>query len=319
MKAVGLYEYGGPDTLEMIDLPDPHAGPGELRIRVRAATVNPVDTLIRSGLAAAAFAASTAPYLPGLEAAGEIDEIGAGIAGFTLGQAVMAMINPTRPAGGAYAQYVVLPQSWVVAAPAGASFAEAATLPMNGLTARRALDQLALPPRQWVAISGAAGAVGGYAVQLAKADGLQVIADSSARDQDLVRALGADLIIDRGPEFGQRVRRCLIDGAAGLVDAAAIGAAAVSAVRDGGGIAVVRGPDDPPLMIAVAAARGIAVHQTFVHDYDGNHAALSRLREQVESGAITLRVARTFPAESAAEAHRVLEQGGTRGRLVLLF
>jgi NADPH:quinone reductase-like Zn-dependent oxidoreductase len=320
VQVVGLYQFGGPEVLELIDRPDPHAGPDEVRIRVRAATVNPVDTLIRSGRAAGAFAARTPPYVPGLEAAGVLDEVGAAaMSRLALGQSVMAMVNPTRPAGGAYAQYVVLPASWVVAAPAGVSFAEAATVPMNGLTARRALDQLALPTGQWIAVSGAAGAVGGYVVQLAKADGLLVVADASERDRDVVRHLGADLIVERSPDFGRRVREQLPAGAAGLVDAAAIGMRAVSAVADGGLLAVVRGADDPQSMLAAARAGRITVHQTFVHDYDGDQMALDRLRKQVESGALTPRVARTYPPESASAAHRVLERGGTRGRLILTF
>jgi NADPH2:quinone reductase len=320
MKVIGLQSFGGPEVLEALELPEPHAGQGEVRLRVRAATVNPADTLIRSGGAAAAFADSRPPYIPGLEAAGELDEIGPGTeTALRLGTRVMAMVNPTRPAGGAYADYLVLPASWVVAAPAGTTHAEAATVPMNGLTARRALDQLRLTAGEWIAISGAAGAVGGYAVQLAKADGLQVIADASERDVELVRALGADIVIARGPDFGLRVRLHFGAGAAALIDAAAIGAAAVDAVRDQGQIAVVREIGGQQGVSAAAASRGITVHKTFVHDYDGNTAALARLSAQVESGALTTRVAQTMPARSAAEAHRILARGGTRGRLVLTF
>jgi NADPH2:quinone reductase len=98
MRAVGVNRFGGPDALELLDLPEPHPGPGEVRIRVRAAAVNPVDTLIRSGLAAAAFGAVSPPYIPGLDVAGEIDQVGTGDVGqLHAGQRVMALINPTRP------------------------------------------------------------------------------------------------------------------------------------------------------------------------------------------------------------------------------
>jgi NADPH:quinone reductase-like Zn-dependent oxidoreductase len=317
---IGVHTFGGPNALEVIERPDPHAAAGEVRIRVRAATVNPVDTLIRSGGAAAAFARRSPPIIPGLEAAGEIDEIGPGtITDLQPGQAVMAMVNPTRAAGGAYAQYLVLPASWVVAIPAGAGLTQAATLPMNGLTARRALDQLGLPAASWVAVSGAAGAVGGYAVQLAKADGLLVLADANPCDHDLVAALGADVVVRRGPEFSDQIRSLRPGGVEGLIDAGAIGLAAVGAVRDDGHLAVIRGGDDAASVLSTARERGISVHQTFVHDYDGDGPALGRLARQVESGVLTLRVARTMPAAAAPEAHRLLEQGGIRGRIVLTF
>jgi NADPH2:quinone reductase len=256
MKIIGVYAFGGPAALEMIEAAEPHAGPGEVRMRVRASTVNPVDALIRSGAVAAAFASNGPPYIPGLEAAGELDEIGRGtVTTLRLGQGVMAMVNPTRAAGGAYAEYLVLPASSVVPIPSGASYAEAATLPMNGLTARRALDQLALPRGRWVAISGAAGAVGGYAVQLAKADGLHVIADASDQDRDLVLSLGADIAIPRTTAFGDRIRERMPDGVDGLIDAAAIGIAAVPAVRDGGHLAVIRDKGSGRAVSASAAMR----------------------------------------------------------------
>src|ERR1700712_4506668 len=162
MRVIGVGEFGGPEKLAVLERPEPHAGGGEVRIRVRAATVNPVDTLIRSGGAAAAFSATAPPYIPGLEAAGDLDEIGAGTdTMFGLGQRVMAMINPTRPAGGAYAEFVVLQAQWVVPVPAGSTYEEAATLPMNGLTARRALDQLSLARGDWLPVTRAGGAGGG--------------------------------------------------------------------------------------------------------------------------------------------------------------
>src|ERR1700712_799593 len=162
MRVVGVDQFGGPERLAVLERPEPHAGRGEVRVRVRAATVNPVDTLIRSGGAAAAFAGTAPPYIPGLEAAGDLDEIGEGVdTTLELGQRVMAMVNPTRPAGGAYAEFLVLQAQWVIPVPAGSTYVEAATLPMNGLTARRALDQLSLARGDWLAVTRAGGAGGG--------------------------------------------------------------------------------------------------------------------------------------------------------------
>jgi NADPH:quinone reductase-like Zn-dependent oxidoreductase len=317
VKAVGLHRFGGPEVLTVVELPAPHAGPGEVRIRVRAAAVNPADTLIREGRSPIRLH-GTAPVIPGLDVAGVIDEIGPGPrTDLTIGAAVLAMVNPTRPAGGGYAEWVVLPTAWVVAAPAGTGHAEAATLPMNGLTALHALDQLALPPGSTVAVTGAAGAVGGYAVQLARSAGHRVLADAAAADVELVRALGAEEVVARGPDVADRFRAAAPDGVDGVVDAAVIGAPLVAAVRAGGALAVVRGDD--PQTRAAAEQRGVRLAITFVHAYDGRRDKLTRLRDLARTGDLSLRVGARFRPEQAAEAHRRLAAGGLRGRPVLEF
>jgi NADPH:quinone reductase-like Zn-dependent oxidoreductase len=313
MKAVALTTYGGPEVLHVVELPEPQAGPGEVRIRVRAAAVNPVDTLIRTG-ASLARLRPPAPLIPGLDAAGIIDQLGKNVSPrLALGDRVMALVNPTRPAGGAYAELLVLPENYVALAPARASHAETATLPLNALTARLALDRLALRAGQTIAVTGAAGAVGGYAVQLARADGLRVIGDAAPADKTLVAELGADVVVARGPGVAQRIRDAEPAGVDAAVDAAAIGAALLPAVRDHGSVAVIRGSAPP------AAERGIRYVPVSVHDYDGRLGQLDRLREQADQGLLTLRVARVLPLGEAAEAHRLLAAGGTRGRLVLEF
>ncbi len=314
MKAVGITEWGGPAALRVVGLPSPEAGPGEVRIRVHAAAVNPTDTLLRDGSRAEALRDVPAPHVPGMDAAGVVDQLGPGTeTSLQVGDAVMAVVLP-RGHHGAYAEQIVVPAESVVRAPAGASHAEAASLLMNALTVRAALDALALQPGQLLAVTGAAGAVGGFAVELAKADGLQVVADAAPRDEKLVTELGADTVVPRGSDFGARVREVFPAGADGLIDAALLDEHAIPAVRDGGRIATVRGYQGPD-----AAERGITFHPVFVRNHARDHAKLDRLREQAEQGQVTLRVARTFPAEEAAEAHRVLEAGGTRGRLILEF
>ncbi|GAA4591938.1 NADP-dependent oxidoreductase [Planotetraspora phitsanulokensis] len=313
MKAVGAFAFGGPEVLRVVDVPEPHAGPGEVRIRVHAAAVNPADTLMRAGLVP--LPGVRPPYIPGQDAAGVVDAIGEGaVTGLRIGDRVMAMAIPTGPRGGAYAEHVVLPASWVTRAPAGTSHAEAATLPMNGLTARMTLDLLNLSPGRTLAVTGAAGAFGGYTVQLAKAAGLRVVADASPSDEDLVRSLGADIVVARGDDVGARIRRAVPEGVDGLADGALIGASVVAAVRDGGGVAALRGTGP-----FGAPERGITFHTVYVPDYRGNWDKLDQLRRLADAGAVTLRVAGVFPPAQASEAHRLLEAGGVRGRLVIEF
>jgi NADPH:quinone reductase-like Zn-dependent oxidoreductase len=319
MKAVGVARFGGPEVLEVFEVPERHAGPGQVRIRVHAATVNPGDRYMRNGWVVPK--ASMPPYIPGMEAAGVLDEIGAGtVTDLGVGDRVTAMTMPTDPDGGAYAEYVTVPASWVTRAPAGSTHAQAATLPMNGLTARLAVDLLGLSVGQTLAVTGAAGAVGGYTVQLAKDDGLTVIADASPADEALLRSLGADVVLPRGQDLARRIRDAVPQGVDGIVDAAVIGSTRVAAaVRDGGGIASLLGEDTGTVDPGELRRRSITHHMVFVPDYLSEPGKLDGLRAQADSGALTLRVARTFPAEQAAEAHRVMEAGGFRGRLVLEF
>jgi NADPH2:quinone reductase len=310
MRAIGIFEFGGPEVLRVIDLPETHAAAGEVRIRVRAATVNPTDTSLRNGTRAVALRDLAPPYVPGMDIAGVIDEVGAGVTGFAKGDEVMAMVVNVG-SHGAYRESIVLSADCVVRTPAGKTLIEAATLPMNGLTARRSLDQLALKPGQTLAVTGAAGCYGGYVVQLAKADGLRVIADASPADEALVRGLGADVVIPRGDDIAAQIRKVAPEGVDGLADGAVQSEKAAGAVRDGGSFASVRGWS--------GEERGIIFHKTFVREYDHRADLLDRLRQLVEAGQITLRVAATFPPEQAAEAHRRLEARGTRGRLLIVF
>ena len=311
MRGIGLFEFGGPEVLRMVDLPETHAAAGEVRIRVRAATVNPTDTYTRKGARAEAMRNISPPYIPGMDIAGVIDEIGADTkTDLVVGDKVMAMVVNSG-SHGAYRESIVLSADSVVRVPGGATLIEAATLPMNGLTARQSLDQLALRPGQTLAVTGAAGCYGGYVVQLAKADGLRVVADASSADEQLVRALGADIVVPRGDDIAAQIRKVVPDGVDGLADGSFQSGMAVGAIRDGGGFASVRGWS--------GEQRGITFHITSVRSYDHRADLLDRLRQQVEDGLVTLRVAATFPPEQASEAHRRLEAKGTRGRMVILF
>jgi NADPH:quinone reductase len=310
VRAVGVREHGGPEALEVVELPDPSPGPGQVLVRVHAATVNPTDTYVRNGARAEHQRKDPPPYVPGMDVAGVLAGIGEGTdTDLSVGDRVMGIVVPDG-AHGAYAELVALPAESVARAPAGTSHAEASTLPMNGLTARLALDMLGLDAGQTLAVTGAAGALGGYVVQLGKADGLWVVADASEADEELVRSLGADVVVRRGDGVADRIVEAAGGPVPGLVDGSVQNEALFPAVADGGGFATVRG-------FRTEAPRGITLHQVWVRQYAEEQAKLDRLRQQVEDGQVTLRVAQTFPAEQASEAHRLLEAGGVRGRLVI--
>lgn len=318
MRAMGLMKHGGPEVLEMLDLPECHAGPGEIKVRVRAAAVNPSDTLTRAGILEQAVGAPVPerreppPYVPGLDAAGVVEEIGDGTdTNLNVGDEVMTVVIP-KGSQGAYCEYVVVPAAAVVRIPQGMDVVSAATIPMNALTANAALEALDLAPGHTIAVTGAAGALGGAAVELAKASGLTVIADSSEADEGLVRSLGADIVVRRGDDVADRVRAIQPDGVDGLVDAALQNELVLPAVRDHGRIVTVRG-------YVGADERGITWRPIALPEFVNDQARLDRVRRQVEAGQLRPRVAEVLPVERAAEAHRVLEAGGVRGRLVLAF
>ena len=312
MRAIGLLVHGGPEVLEVVDLPEVRAGPGQVRLKVHAATVNPTDVMARNGSRAEQQKVDPPPYVPGMDVAGIVDEVGEGVTtGVKVGDQVMAIVVPKGNHGG-YREQIVLEARSVVSAPAGTTHVEACTLPMNGLTARCSLDLLGLSAGQTIAVTGAAGAYGGYVIQLAKADGLTVIADASDADEGLVASLGADIVVRRGDDVATRIREHFPDGVDGLADGAVLKELVIPAVRDGGAFTSVRG-------FQGVAQRDIKFTTTFVRTYDGEFEKLDHLRQLAEAGAITLRVADTFQPEQAAEAHRRLEAGGTRGRLVIQF
>ncbi len=311
MRGVGFTTWGGPEVLQVIDLPDIHAGAGQVRIRNHAATVNPTDLSTRNGSRQEQQKADPPPYVPGMEAGGVVDEIGAGVTGLKVGDAVLAIIVP-KGSYGAYREQIVLDARSVVLAPKGKTHAEAASLPMNGLTARQALDKLALKPGQVLAVTGAAGAFGGYVIQLAKTEGLTVIADASEKDEALVKSLGADIVVRRGEDVASRILQHFPKGVDGIADGAVLKEKVIPAVKDGGGFASVRGFPGVP-------GRDIRFSMVSVSAYAFEHDKLDRLRQLVDEGKLTLRVAATYKAEEAAEAHRRLAAGGTRGRISIGF
>jgi len=309
MKVIGVTEFGGPEALGVYTLPEPHPGPGEARIRVRAIAVSPTDLGLRAG----AYDTTQAipPYIPGMDASGVIDEVGEDST-WKIGDQVMALALPLSTHGGAYVEYLVAPDDSMSRIPAGASFEEAATVPMNGLTATQMLELAALRPGQTIAVTGAAGTLGNYLIQLAKIQGLTVIADAAPKDLALVQSLGADHIVDRGEGLADRIRSVFPEGVDAVADTALLHDAVVPALRDGGTFIAVRGWKGEP-------TRDIRFEAVWVHKEYHSKAKLDALRQAVEDGKLTARVAGILPAEDAAEAHRRVEGGGSRGRIVLTF
>jgi NADPH:quinone reductase-like Zn-dependent oxidoreductase len=306
MRAVVIRSFGGPEVLEVAEVPEPHAGPGQVRIRVEAAAANPVDYATRAGvLAGAGLMTGEGQTGLGWDVAGVVDEVND--PAFAVGERVIGLSDRLDLPTKAQAEFVVLDADAVAPAP-GTDLVSASTLPLNGSTALQALDLLGLQPGQTVLVTGAAGAVGGFAVELAVARGLQVVATASDGDEELVRGLGAEVFVPRSQPLAEEVRRAVPGGVDGALDTAIIGVRALDAVRNGGGfIAVVAGVAPPPL-------RGTNVHNVWVH---ANGDTLRELSGLAAQGKLTMRVADTLTLTGVAEAHRRLEKGGLKGRVVL--
>ncbi|MDR6858753.1 NADPH:quinone reductase-like Zn-dependent oxidoreductase [Variovorax guangxiensis] len=201
-----------------------------------------------AGLQIAHMQKACPPYVAGMEFAGYVHQLGPGVSDFEVGQRVIGIVNPRRPSGGAQAEFVCVPAASLSPAPEAADLTAAATVPMNGLTAKMCLDALALSEGEMLLVTGAAGAVGSYVIQLAKQAGLLVIAEAKKTDFEWILSLGADEVVPRGPALFDAVRGRFPNGVDGLVDAALLGAAAAALVRAGGATALLRGSQSPGWM-----------------------------------------------------------------------
>ncbi len=299
MLATIVRQYGGPEKLELVELKTPDPGPGQVRIVVAAAAVNPVDAVTRAGYFDT-FVQGRLPIGLGWDLAGTVDALGPDVSDLAVGDPVIGLIDQVVVPTGAYATHAVLPRTAVALAPAGIDLAAASTLPLNASTADQALDLLELAPGQSLLVTGAAGAVGEYVVALAAGRGLKVIGLARAADEDDVRAAGATDFVTSLADVRD------VDA---VLDAAQIGTAALAPVRDGGAFLAVTDPAVPP------AERGIRVQKVSVQaDAD----RLARVSAEAAAGRLRLRVAGTYPLRDAAVAQERLARGGVRGRFVLL-
>ncbi|MFI6957167.1 NADP-dependent oxidoreductase [Nocardia sp. NPDC050408] len=309
MRAVVVRRAGLEAVAEIIEVPTPEPGPGTVRVKVAAATVNPVDLMVRNGVGGTPFAAPREQWGIGWDVAGVIDAIGAGVDEFTVGQAVIGISDRLDVALAAQADYIVLEAQNVTPAPTSVPAEAAATIPLNGLTAVQALAALELTPADCLLITGAAGAVGGYAVELAAAQGIRVIASASTADEPVMRALGATDFVPREADLPDAVRALVPGGVDAALDAAALGPETLAAVRARGRFVSISVPNTPiPL-------RGTKVTTVLVH---ADRPQLAELVALVDKGHLTLRVAETYPLAAVTAAHQRLSAGGLRGRLVLV-
>jgi NADPH2:quinone reductase len=310
MRAVVVRSFGGPEVLEVVEVPIPRPGEGQLRIRVEAAAVNPVDAATRAGLLVeAGLMAPRDTVGIGWDVAGVVDEVGPRVSGFIEGDRVIGLSDRLGVSLGTYAEFVVLDADAVAPAPQGLSPAQAATLPLNGLTAAQALELLRLSEGQTLLVTGAAGGLGGFTTQLAADRGLRVVAVVGADDEERIRRFGAELFVPRDAELADAVRALVPGGVDAAIDAAVVGVRAHEAVRAGGGfVAVVSGAAPAPL-------RATRVNNVWIRADGARLAGLVRL---AEAGRLTLDVAGSYSLEGAAAAHERLAKGGLRGRLVIV-
>lgn len=298
MKAARFSEFGGPEVLEIVELPDPHPGPGQVRIAVRAAGVNPSDWKKRQGLMDEEL-----PQTLGHEAAGVVDELGEGVTDVAVGDHVFGFSGE----GAAQAELVVL--SHYAPIPLLLDFPGAAALPAALETATRALDQLGVANGSTLLVNGASGSVGSAAVQLAVARGARVIGTASPANHAYLDSLEAEPVAS-GEGLAERVRALAPDGVDLALDVAGSGVLPELIGLAGGAEHVV----------TVADFAGAQEHGVRFSRGDAGRAVhvLGEIGELIEAGSFALPVARTFPLAEIADAHRAGENGHVRGKLVLL-
>jgi NADPH:quinone reductase-like Zn-dependent oxidoreductase len=303
MRAVRIHQFGGPERLQVEDLPMPQPGQGEVRIRVLGASVNPVDYKMRNG---GYLPPDALPLTLGRDVAGLVDAVGPGVKDLLAGDAVFAMLD--RDHGG-YVEYVSQAAANCARKPERLDFVQAAAVPLAGLTAWQGLfDHGGLQAGQRVLIHGAAGGVGHFAVQFARARGAIVIATCSARDADFVESLGASEAIDYHQErFEDRVQDVdlVFDLVAGETQDRSW------RVLKAGGIMVSTLTEPDQAKAAAKHARGV---HYMAHPDGGQLAEIARL---IDAGKVVPRIDRVYPLDDAAEAEAALEHDHVRGKIVL--
>ncbi|GAB2778151.1 NADP-dependent oxidoreductase [Amycolatopsis magusensis] len=308
MKAVRFHETGGPEVLryEDVDLPVPAAG--EVRVQVAGSAFNPADGGMRAGFLSIPV---TLPHVPGYDVSGTIDALGDGVDGLSVGGNVVGFIPMT--ADGSAAQYVVAPADALVKAPVRIPLADAAGLPSVGLTAWQALFEAGeLKAGQRVLINGAGGPVGGYAVQLAKRAGAYVIATASPRSSEIVKAAGADEIVDHTATTVLDAVTEPVDVLLNLAPISPDGFTALAArVRDGGVVV----STTPTVTTPGDEERNVRAATIFVHP---DEEVLSDLVTLVDSGDLHVEIARRVPLSELPELHRQAEAGEIHGKVVVV-
>jgi NADPH:quinone reductase len=309
MRAVHL-EAWGIDNIQLVQAADPRPPAGGVVIETEAASINPADLAMVTGKFASWLPASIrAPYTPGWDLAGRIVEVGDGVDAALVGSRAVGFSNWVDAGLGTQASRVALPLTNVATAQDSVPSTQLTTVSLNGLTAWAAIKQLALEPGQTLVIVGAAGGVGGFAVELAVARGIQVIAAVPEQDRDYVLSLGAsDVAAREDGDIGAVVREIVPGGVDGLFDTASLGSPGLGAIKDGGVHVTSTDPSDPE--------RGIRSTKIFGLP-DGD--ALQQLVEMADSGRLHMPVAAEYKADDAQAAYEEFASGPHRGRIVLTF
>jgi NADPH:quinone reductase-like Zn-dependent oxidoreductase len=303
MLAITFSSYGGPEVLQLGERPQPEPGPGQVRIAVRAAAVNPFDTKVRRGLFAPGLPASF-PSIPGYDVAGVVDAVGAGVEHFAPGDEVLG-----GSATGAYAEFALADAGSIVAKPAAVAWDVAGGFDSVARAAKRVLDELGVAEGQTVVINGASGAVGQLAVQLARLRAATVIGTASAANTDRVHDLGAQAVV-YGDGLVERVRAIAPNGVDRAFDVAGRGALPDLVELVGG---------DPGRVITIADPAAGDVGVAFSSGQGpGDPSALSTLVDLLAAGQLRLAVQEQFPFSDAAQAQTQSESGHAWGRLVLM-
>jgi NADPH:quinone reductase-like Zn-dependent oxidoreductase len=309
VKAVRYHSYGDSDVLVYEEADRPVAAPGQVVVRVAGTSFNPVDVAIRAGFLQQVFPVAF-PHIPNFDVAGVVAEVGEGVSGWSVGDAVVAVLPMTEP--GAAAEYAAAPAEALAAAPGTVDLADAAALPSAGLTAWQSLfEHAGLKPGQSVLINGAGGAVGGYAVQLAAQAGATVTATASARSLDRVRSYGADRLVDyTATPLPHAVSGQQFDVVLNLVPTSPAETAQLVDLVAGGGAFVSTTTPGPQV-----ARRGIRTVRVFLRS---DAAQLAELAARVDAGDLKIEVAERLPLAELAAVHDQAAAGELAGKTVLI-
>ena len=306
MRAITYSRYGGPDVLELTDdLPTPKVDPDSVLVRVRAASVNPVDWKVRAGYLDPIMDV-TFPAVPGWDVAGVVERVGLDTPELSVGDEVYGYVRRDWVQGGTFAEYVAAPVRTLARKPANLSFEEAAAVPLAGLTAYQAIRRTGVSAGQTVLVHAAAGGVGAFAVQIATGLGARVIGTASERNHEHLRGLGAEPVT-YGDGLVERVRALAPDGVDVVLDY--VGGDALDSVPD-----VLR-PGGTVASITDARARDeLGGHYVWVRPDSADLAELARLGD---AGELRPEVAEVFDLADAAKAHELSASGHVRGKVVV--
>jgi NADPH:quinone reductase-like Zn-dependent oxidoreductase len=305
VKAITYDAYGGPEVLGLADVDDPKLGPDAVLVRVRSAGVNPIDAKVRSGARDASFPVNF-PVIPGWDVAGVVEKVGPAVTEFAQGDEIVGYVRKDHIQNGTYAQLVAAPVRTLAHKPRTVGWVEAGGLPLAGLTAWQALRAARVGDGDTVLVHAAAGGVGAFAVQLARVLGAEVLGTASDTNHDFLRSLGATPLT-YGDGLAERVRSAAPAGITAAVDLVGGDALSVSAELLGDASRIVS-------IIDAAAVKQLGGRYVFVRPSTEDLAELCRL---VDAGQLTVHVAETFPLGEAAQAHRAIESGHGRGKIVL--